>query len=169
METLIPSPAACEVRSVIKFLNAQSIAPIEIHRQLCQVYGLNIMSKQMERRWCRQFSEGRESVHDEECSGRSPLVNVDIFELVKQRVMENHRFTIKELRSQFQQISRSLLHEIVTKHLLFKNCSKKFIKFKTSVTRWFLSQAAEFYHRVIQKLIPRFDKCLSSGGDYVEK
>ncbi|KAJ4445013.1 hypothetical protein ANN_06812 [Periplaneta americana] len=32
----------CEVRSVTKFLNAQGIAPIEIHRQLWQV-----MSKQM--------------------------------------------------------------------------------------------------------------------------
>ncbi|KAJ4450847.1 hypothetical protein ANN_02278 [Periplaneta americana] len=42
MEALIPSPAACEVRSVIKFFNAQSIASIEIHRQLCQVYGPNI-------------------------------------------------------------------------------------------------------------------------------
>ena len=35
MESLIPAPTNCEVRSVIKFLNAQSIAPIEI-RQLCQ-------------------------------------------------------------------------------------------------------------------------------------
>ncbi|GFV51907.1 uncharacterized protein TNCV_1322601 [Trichonephila clavipes] len=60
---------ACEVRSVIKFLYAQSIAPIEIHRQLCQVYGLNIMNKQMVYRWCRQFSEGRQSAHDEEPSG----------------------------------------------------------------------------------------------------
>ena len=39
MEAFIPTPADCEMRSVIKFLNAQSIAPIEIHRQLCQVYG----------------------------------------------------------------------------------------------------------------------------------
>ena len=39
IEALIPSPADCEVRSVIKFLNAKSMAPIEIHRQLCQVYG----------------------------------------------------------------------------------------------------------------------------------
>ena len=38
MEALIPAPADCEVRSVIKFLNAQNIAPIEFHRQLCQVY-----------------------------------------------------------------------------------------------------------------------------------
>ena len=38
MEALIPAPAHCEVRSVIKFLNAQSIAPVEIHCQPCQVY-----------------------------------------------------------------------------------------------------------------------------------
>ena len=31
MESLIPAPANGEVRSVIKCLNAQSIAPIEIH------------------------------------------------------------------------------------------------------------------------------------------
>ncbi|KAJ4440590.1 hypothetical protein ANN_08736 [Periplaneta americana] len=42
------------------------MAPIEIHRQLCQVYGPDIMSKQMVRRWCRQFSEGRQNVHDVE-------------------------------------------------------------------------------------------------------
>ncbi|GFV45079.1 HTH_48 domain-containing protein [Trichonephila clavipes] len=30
---------------------------------------------------------------------------------------------------------------------------------KKSVTRWFSSQAAEFYVRGIQKLISRYDKC----------
>ena len=33
MEALIPALADCEVRSVLKFLNAQGIAPNEIHRQ----------------------------------------------------------------------------------------------------------------------------------------
>ncbi|KAJ4426321.1 hypothetical protein ANN_27135 [Periplaneta americana] len=37
MDVPIPAPAEFEVRSVIKFLNAQGIAPIEIDRQLCQV------------------------------------------------------------------------------------------------------------------------------------
>ncbi|KAJ4431369.1 hypothetical protein ANN_19966 [Periplaneta americana] len=50
METIVTTPAAYEVRSVIKFLNAQGIAPIEIDRQLCQVYGPNVMSKQMQQR-----------------------------------------------------------------------------------------------------------------------
>ena len=38
LEVLIPALANCEVQFVIIFLNAQRIAPIEIHRQLCQVY-----------------------------------------------------------------------------------------------------------------------------------
>ncbi|GFV09817.1 uncharacterized protein TNCV_2598711 [Trichonephila clavipes] len=92
-------------------------------------------------RWCRQFSEGHQSAHDEERSGRPSLINVDLVKLVRQRMMENRRFTITELSSQFPQILRSFLHEIVTKHLRFK----KFKKSKTSVTRWFHSQAAEFY------------------------
>ncbi|GFV69816.1 histone-lysine N-methyltransferase SETMAR [Trichonephila clavipes] len=81
----------------------------------------------MVRRWCRQFSEGRQSVHDEERSGRPSLINVDLVELVRQRVMENRRFTITELNSQFPQISRSLLHEIATKHLLFKKLCARWV------------------------------------------
>ncbi|KAJ4443031.1 hypothetical protein ANN_04681 [Periplaneta americana] len=86
--------------------------------------GPNIMSKQMVRRWCRQFSEGRQSVHDEERSGRPSLINDDRVELVRQCIMENRRFTITELSSHFPHISRSLLHEIVTKHLLFKKMQR---------------------------------------------
>ncbi|GFV73649.1 uncharacterized protein TNCV_3200241 [Trichonephila clavipes] len=65
------------------------------------------MSKQMEHHWCRQFSEGRQSVHDEERSGRPSLIFVDLVELVRQRVMENRRFTITELSSRLPQISEN--------------------------------------------------------------
>ena len=51
MEALISGPTNCEVWSVMKFLNAQTIALIKIHHQLCQVYGPNVMSKQMACRW----------------------------------------------------------------------------------------------------------------------
>ena len=40
---------------------------------------------------------------------------------------------------------------------------------KTAVTRWLKSQGAEFYETGINKLVPRLDKCLNLGGDYVEK
>ncbi|GFX13910.1 uncharacterized protein TNCV_3422211 [Trichonephila clavipes] len=118
-----------------------------------------------------RFLEGRQSVHDEERSGRPSLINDDLVE----RVLENRRFTITELSSHFLQISRSLFHEIVTKYLLLKKlCAspdlassdfhvflhhKKFLssgerfgndeELKTFATRRFHSQAAGFYDRGI--------------------
>ena len=37
----------CEIRSVIRFLNARNVPPSEIHHQICQVYGDNAMSDGM--------------------------------------------------------------------------------------------------------------------------
>ena len=34
----------CEIRSVIRFLKARNVLPNEIHHQICQVYGDNVMS-----------------------------------------------------------------------------------------------------------------------------
>jgi hypothetical protein len=39
---------------------------------------------------------------------------------------------------------------------------------KEAVNTWFASQAASFYYAGIQKLVPRYDKCLNIGGNYVE-
>jgi hypothetical protein len=41
----ITNPADCEVRSVIRFLNAQNIRPAEIHRQRVEVYGEGVMNE----------------------------------------------------------------------------------------------------------------------------
>jgi hypothetical protein len=40
---------------------------------------------------------------------------------------------------------------------------------KNEVTMSLRAQAAEFYDIRIQKLVPRLNKCLDKGGDYVEK
>ena len=62
----IEGAADCEIRSVIRFLNARNVLPSEIHQQICQVYGDNAMSDGMVRKWVRMFNEGRENVQDEE-------------------------------------------------------------------------------------------------------
>jgi hypothetical protein len=36
------------------------------------------------------------------------------------------------------------------------------------VMTWFKGQAADFYDSGIQKLIPRFNKCLDNARDYVK-
>jgi hypothetical protein len=39
---------------------------------------------------------------------------------------------------------------------------------KETVNMWFASQATSFYDAEIQKLVPRYDRCLNNGGNYVE-
>jgi hypothetical protein len=40
---------------------------------------------------------------------------------------------------------------------------------KKAISAWLQSQASSFYDEGIQKLVPRYDKCLNNGGNYVEK
>jgi len=61
----IEGAADCEMRSVIRFLNARNVLPSEIHHQICQVYDDNAMSDGMVRKFFQMFNEGRENVHDE--------------------------------------------------------------------------------------------------------
>jgi hypothetical protein len=65
MAAPIPSPAKCEVRSLIGFLNANSESPAEIHKQIVAVYG-NVMNRQNVKKWCREFSEERTDIHDDD-------------------------------------------------------------------------------------------------------
>ncbi|UYV74156.1 hypothetical protein LAZ67_11002263 [Cordylochernes scorpioides] len=67
------SPAKCELRSVIRFLNAKNNSPVEIHRQLVEVYGEKCMDIKNVWKWCREFNEGWINVHDEQRSGRPSL------------------------------------------------------------------------------------------------
>lgn len=97
----IENPAACEIRSVIHFLNAKNIKPADIHQKICEVYRENATSNSVVRRWIRQFNEGREQVHDEEGSGRPFLVNKELVRAVEERVKENCRFTISDLSTKF--------------------------------------------------------------------
>lgn len=112
----IDSPADCEVRAVIRFIWAKKIKPAEIHRELCSVYGENIMSDSAVRKWCRLFGEGRTNVHDEERSGRPSVVNDDLVEKINQKVRENRKFTITQLSECFL---RS--HELSSTKLWVKN------------------------------------------------
>ena len=113
----IEGAADCEIRSVIRFLNARNVLPSEIHHQTCQVYGDNAMSDGMVRKLVRMFNEGRENVHDEARSGRPSLVNDDFVCKVNETVRDDRRFTTSDLCLHFPQISRTLLYDTVSSHL----------------------------------------------------
>jgi len=90
------------------------VLPSEIHHQIYQVYGDNVMSDGMVRKWIRMFNEGRENVHDEARSGRPYLVNDNLVRNLNERVCDDRRFTISDLSLHFPQISRTVLYDIVS-------------------------------------------------------
>ncbi|GFV43947.1 hypothetical protein TNCV_492721 [Trichonephila clavipes] len=47
----VENPADCEVRAVIRFLRAEGFKSFDIHPQISEVYGENIMSDGMVRKW----------------------------------------------------------------------------------------------------------------------
>jgi hypothetical protein len=68
---------------VIRFLNAKNIKPVNIHRQICEVYG-DVMNDTMVRKWVRLFNGSRTNFHDEERTKRPPLDN-DVLVQVKKK------------------------------------------------------------------------------------
>ena len=119
--------ADCEIRSVIRFLNARNLLPNEIHHQICQVYGDNAMSDGLVRKWVRIFNEGREDLHDEARSGRPSLVNDDLMRNVNERVRDDRRFTISDLSLQFPNISRTLVYGIFSSHLGYRKVCARWV------------------------------------------
>lgn len=56
--------AKCEVRSVIRFMNANKVWPIEIFRQINEFHG-DVINKASARKWCIMFNGRRANDHDE--------------------------------------------------------------------------------------------------------
>jgi hypothetical protein len=97
----IENPASCEIRSVIKFLNAENVRSSKIYQQVCEVHGQNAVNDGMVRRSCRMFSEGRTNVHDDDRSGSPSLVTADLLNQVNEKIRENRRFTFLSTKIDF--------------------------------------------------------------------
>jgi hypothetical protein len=65
MATVLKEWTKEEVRSVIRFLWAIKVPPVEIHCELVTVHGANVMTVQHVRKWCREFDNGQVNVMDE--------------------------------------------------------------------------------------------------------
>lgn len=69
----IKNPAKCEVRAVIRFLNAEGKTPDEIFSRIKSIYGDGVMNRTNVFKWCREFDEGRMNIHDDQRCGRSSI------------------------------------------------------------------------------------------------
>jgi len=110
MNAPISNPADCEVRGVIRFLQAENVRPSEINRRFVAVYGEHVMNAASARKWCTMFRNGRTDVHDAERS-RQPSVIIDALKQKVDRIIrENRHFTISEVYN-----ARKCLVQLCTK------------------------------------------------------
>ncbi|UYV65316.1 hypothetical protein LAZ67_3003930 [Cordylochernes scorpioides] len=159
----LSSPAKCELRSVIRFLNAKNNSPVEIHRQLVEVYGEKCMDIKNVRKWCWEFNEGRINVHDEQRSGRPSLPESTVAR-IDEMVRANWRITLEEIEDGLNEVcSHFSVHKIVSETLGYKKVSARW------VDKWLKEAAGEWYNTGILKLVDRMKKVIEHQGDYVEK
>jgi hypothetical protein len=78
---------------------------VEINRELCAIYGQNVMSEGAVRQWCRMFRDGQTNVCDIEHSGQPPAVSDDYVQNVDQKICRRECLTMSELSCEFLQIS----------------------------------------------------------------
>ncbi|GBO16417.1 hypothetical protein AVEN_204781-1 [Araneus ventricosus] len=78
MPTRIDAPAKCELRSVIRFYQAEGNSAAETHRRMRRECGRNFMSDCVVREWCRKFKDGRTDVRDEEEQERKSVATEDL-------------------------------------------------------------------------------------------
>ena len=92
---------------------------------LVQVYGDNAMKKTAVYKWVKRFSEGRESVTDEERSGRPATSRTEKnIAKVRQIVRRNRRVTVRIMVEQAN-IDKETVRKILTECLdMRKVCAK---------------------------------------------
>jgi hypothetical protein len=107
------SPAKCEVLSVIRFLDAESECPAEIHKQIVAVYG-DIMNRQNVMKWCHEFSKGRTDVHNEQRSSRPSVISDDLLQKVEGEISADQCRMIRQLHIIIPEAPKTTILEAVT-------------------------------------------------------
>ena len=106
-----------EQRTNIKFLVKLGKSGNERGEMQVQVYGDNAMKKTAVCRWVKRFAEGRESVTDEEKSGRPATSRTEEnIANIRQIVCENRRLTVRSTADQVN-IDRDTVRNILTEDL----------------------------------------------------
>ncbi|KAF2887416.1 hypothetical protein ILUMI_18757 [Ignelater luminosus] len=121
----IQSPAKCEIPVVIRYLVWKGKTSVVVYNEVKTAYGDKAMNRTSVFKWCREFKNGRTSVHDDQRSETPSIVTDEIVEKIENALRDDPKLTVDELSAMFPQISRSLLHETITETLAYRKLSSR--------------------------------------------
>ena len=73
------------------------------------------MNRQNVTKWCREFSEGRTDVHDEQRTGRPSLIPDDLLREIEGEIRAYRCVTIRELHHIILEVSKKCRKIVVVK------------------------------------------------------
>jgi len=100
--------------------------PAEIHIHIVVVYG-KVRNRQNVTKWCREFSEGRTDVHDEQRSGRPSWISDDLLQEIEGEIRANRSVTIRELHHIIPEVSKTTIYEAVTEQLGYRKLCARWV------------------------------------------
>ncbi|GFQ88640.1 histone-lysine N-methyltransferase SETMAR [Trichonephila clavata] len=137
-----------EVRAVIRHEWARGVSGTEIHNRLVEVYGLGVMSKQMVRRLCRTFSDGRQQVEDIPRAGRTRTATTDAnVGKVDDMIRANRRISIDEVAEELG-ISHERAQNIIHDILRYRKVSARWVPRQLTSTHQEQRMAVSLEHLV---------------------
>ncbi|PSN52119.1 hypothetical protein C0J52_04312 [Blattella germanica] len=145
MEHPLASSTRCELLSVIRFLCAKNTAQVDIHSQLCEVFGDNCLSIQHVRQWCRDFKDRRTDIYDEQHS-RRPSILDETFAKVEEAVLKDQRVAVRELTKMIPDISKTSIDKSLVHHLGYSKVCARWVprQLKTDHKQQRIEAAHEF-------------------------
>ncbi|GFW86773.1 HTH_48 domain-containing protein [Trichonephila clavipes] len=106
-------------------MTARNMSAADIHRQITEVYGTEVMHVSQVQKWARKFKDWRTNFHEEERSDRFFVITDDLTQAVETKIRENMRFPMTTCSLEFLDVSQSVVYKIVTEDLHFKKlCSR---------------------------------------------
>jgi transposase len=110
---LIKNPSSVEVLAVIQFFNTKQKSPTEIHKEVVEVYGENVISRKQVSVWCNHFKEGQTLLLDEESAGRPTAVcNADHERQIEQLLLTDGHMKLNEIAYALN-LSKTTVYRIV--------------------------------------------------------
>ena len=114
-------------RAVVRFLSLEGVPPHQILDRLQEVYHGEALSKASVYFWVNETKRGRQSVCDEERSGRLiEATSAGNIEAVEKLVMLNRRVKIWEIQTETG-LSRGSIQNILHAHLYLSKCSARWV------------------------------------------
>jgi len=114
-----------EQRCAIKFCVKLEETGIETFNKLKQAYGEHDLSRSQVFKWYKAFSEGRESIKDEPCSGRPSTSKTDNHvEIVLALVRSDRRLTVRVIASELNMNHTTVLQILIEELAMKKLCAK---------------------------------------------